>query len=117
MNPTRDPHWSIDGNILFPNCLIWVSEGTYLRHTLWPLAEDRTLWEIRVYYPKANTLAQRFSREYAKVIFRDLLMEDGSTMERTQSMLASGAKKEIYVQDEELLIRQHHKVMETYLNV
>jgi phenylpropionate dioxygenase-like ring-hydroxylating dioxygenase large terminal subunit len=117
VNPTRDPNWSIDGNILFPNCLIWVSEGTYLQHTLWPLAEDRTLWEIRVYYPKANTLAQRFSREYAKVIFRDLLMEDGSTMERTQSMLASGAKKEIHVQDEELLIRQHHKVMETYLNV
>jgi hypothetical protein len=31
-------------------------------------------------------------------------------------MLASGAKKEIVLQDEELLIRQHHKVTETYLN-
>jgi len=87
-----------------------------LTHTLWPLAEDRTWWEIRVYYPKATTLAQRFSQEYSKIIFRDLLMEDGSTMERTQSMLGSGAKKEIQLQDEELLIRHHHKVTGTFFN-
>jgi phenylpropionate dioxygenase-like ring-hydroxylating dioxygenase large terminal subunit len=116
VNPTRDPSWSIDGNILFPNCLLYVSEGTYLTHIFWPLAEDRTWWEVRVYYPKAQTLAHRFSQEYSKVIFRDLLMEDGSTMERTQSMLGSGAKKEIQLQDEEILIRQHHKVTETFFN-
>jgi hypothetical protein len=80
------------------------------------LTEDRTLWEVRFYYPKAVTLAQRFSQEYAKVILRDINMEDGSTLERTQTMLASGAKKEIVLQDQELLIRQHHKVTETYLS-
>ena len=116
VNPTQDPRWSIDGNALFPNCLLYVAERTYLTHTFWPLAEDRTLWEIRFYYPKAKTLAQRFSQEYAKVILRDINMEDGSTMERIQTMLASGAKKHIFLQDEELLIRQHHKVTETYLN-
>jgi len=73
-------------------------------------------WETRFYYPKAKTLAQRFSQEYAKVILRDINMEDGSTLERTQTMLASGVKKEIVLQDQELLIRQHHKVAETYLN-
>ena len=116
VNPTRNPDWSIDGNIIFPNCLIWVSDGTYLMHTLWPLAVDKTLWEARVFYPKAQTLAQRFSQEYAKVIFRDLLMEDGSTLERTQSMLVSGAKKQIVLQDQELLIRKHHQVAGSYLN-
>jgi hypothetical protein len=80
------------------------------------LAEDRTLWEVRFYYPQARTLAERFSQEYAKVILRDINMEDGSTMERTQAMLGSGAKKEIVLQDQELLIRQHHKVTDTYLN-
>jgi phenylpropionate dioxygenase-like ring-hydroxylating dioxygenase large terminal subunit len=116
VNPTRDPSWSIDGNAIFPNCLLYVAERTYLTHTFWPLAEDRTLWEVRFYYPKAKTLAERFSQEYAKVILRDINMEDGSTLERTQTMLASGAKKEIVLQDQELLIRQHHKVTETYLN-
>jgi hypothetical protein len=66
--------------------------------------------------PKANTLAQRFSQEYAKVILPDVNMEDGSTMERTQTMLASGAKKQIVLQDQELVIRQHHKVTKSYLN-
>jgi phenylpropionate dioxygenase-like ring-hydroxylating dioxygenase large terminal subunit len=116
VNPTRDPNWSIDGNAIFPNCLLYVAARTYLTHTFWPLAEDRTLWEVRFYYPKARTLAERFSQEYAKVILRDINMEDGSTMERTQTMLGSGAKKEIVLQDQELLIRQHHKVTETYLH-
>jgi phenylpropionate dioxygenase-like ring-hydroxylating dioxygenase large terminal subunit len=115
VNPTRDPRWSIDGNSIFPNCLMYVADQTFLTHTFWPLSEDRTLWEARFYYPKANTLAQRFSQEYAKVILRDVNMEDGSTLERTQTMLASHAKKEIVLQDQELLIRHHHYVAESYL--
>src|SRR5262249_55473379 len=115
VNPTRDSRWSIDGNSIFPNCLLYVAERTYLTHIFWPLAEDRTLWEVRFYYPGAKTLAQRFSQEYAKVILPDINMEDGSTLERTQTMLASGAKKEIVLQDQELLIRHHHRVAEAFL--
>ncbi|HEY1850225.1 MAG TPA: aromatic ring-hydroxylating dioxygenase subunit alpha [Candidatus Binataceae bacterium] len=116
INPTRDPRWATDGNAIFPNCLMYVSERSYLTHIFWPLAEDRTLWEARFYYPKAKTLAERFSQEYAKVILRDINMEDGSTLERTQTMLASGAKTEMVLQDQELLIRQHHKVAEEYIS-
>ncbi len=101
---------------IFPNCLLYVAERTYLTHIFWPLAEDRTIWEVTFYYTKAKTLARRFCQEYAKVILRDINMEDGSTVERTQLMLASGAKKEIVLQDQELLIRHHHKVAETFLN-
>jgi phenylpropionate dioxygenase-like ring-hydroxylating dioxygenase large terminal subunit len=116
VNPTRDPRWSIDGNSIFPNCLLYAAAQTYLTHTFWPLSENRTRWEVRLYYPKATTLAQQFSQEYSKVMLRDVNMEDGSTLERTQTMLASGARKEIFLQDQELLIRHHHKVAETYLN-
>jgi phenylpropionate dioxygenase-like ring-hydroxylating dioxygenase large terminal subunit len=116
VNPTRDPGWSIDGNSIFPNCLMYVAGQTYLTHTFWPLGENRTRWEVRLYYPKATTLAQRFSQEYSKVMLRDVNMEDGSTLERTQTMLASGARKEIHLQDQELLIRHHHHVAESYLN-
>ena len=116
VNPTRYPHWSFDGLALFPNCLIYISQGTYLTHIFWPLSENRTRWEIRTYSPKAKTLAERFCQEYGKVSFRDTLLEDGSTLERTQAMLASGAKKEIHLQDEELLIRQHHYVTAMFFN-
>jgi len=105
----------LDGNAIFPNCLLYVAERTFLTHLFWPLAADRTLWEARFYYPKAENLAQRFSQEYAKVILRDVNLEDGSTLERTQTMLESGAKQEVVLQDQELLIRHHHKVAEAYL--
>jgi hypothetical protein len=45
-----------------------------------------------------------------------VLVEDGGMFEKIQSMLASGAKKEIIVGDEELLIRHHHRVTETFFN-
>lgn len=116
VNPTRYPNWSFDGLMLFPNTLLYVSKGTYLTHIFWPLSENRTRWEIRNYAPKAKTLAGRFCQEYGTVTFRDTLLEDASTLERTQSMLASGAKREMVLQDEELFIRQHHYVAERFLN-
>ena len=116
VNPTGYPNWSFDGIALFPNCLIYVSQGTYLTHIFWPLAEDRCRWEIRTYSPPAKNLAGRFSQEYGKCFFRDTLLEDGSTLEKTQAMLMSGVKKEFYLQDQELILRHRLKVAETYIN-
>ncbi|MFT4560450.1 MAG: phenylpropionate dioxygenase-like ring-hydroxylating dioxygenase large terminal subunit [Gammaproteobacteria bacterium] len=116
VNPTDAENWSFDGISLFPNCLLYVSNATYLTHTFWPLAEDRCRWEIRTYSPRAANLAGRFSQEYGKCFFRDTLLEDGSTLERTQTMLMSGVKKEIYLQDQELILRHRLKVAERYIN-
>ena len=114
VNPTDYEHWSFDGLALFPNCLIYISKNTYLTHIFWPIGEHLTRWEIRSYSAKAKTLAERFAQEYGKVSFRDTLLEDASTLERTQKMLLSGAKRHITLQDEELLIRQHHKVTDQF---
>ena len=116
VNPTGYPNWSFDGLSLFPNCLIYVSKGTYLTHIFWPIAEDKCRWEIRTYAPPAENLAGRFAQEYGKCFFRDTLLEDGSTLEKTQIMLMSGVKKEIYLQDQELILRHRLKVAESYIN-
>ena len=50
--------------------------------------------------------AERFSQEYGRVMFRDIMNEDGRQIEETQSMLKSGAKKSFILKDEELFIRQ-----------
>jgi phenylpropionate dioxygenase-like ring-hydroxylating dioxygenase large terminal subunit len=114
--PSGDQLAALGGCSIFPNCVMYTNERTYLTHTFWPLAEDRTLWEVKYYYPKAHTLAERFAQEYHKVILRDINLEDGSTLERTQTMLRSGAKQYLVLQDQELLIRHHHKVADTFLN-
>ena len=116
VNPTRHRHWAFDGFALFPNYIMYISAETYLVHVFWPLAHNRTRWEIRSYTPRAQTLAQRFSQEYGKVSFRDTLLEDGSTLERTQAMLNSGARQNFHLHDEELLIRQGNAMIEHYLN-
>ena len=117
VNPTGAEDWSFSGFNCFPNSSIFVSQGGFLTHTFWPLAADRTLWEARIYFPKAKTLAEKFSQEYSRATFVDGVMaEDGGIFEKSQTMLASGAKKEIMLGDEELLIRHHHRMIEQYLN-
>ena len=112
VNPTRSRFWAFDANMFFPNFDVFVFDGTYLTHHFWPLAVDRTLWEVRTYFPQAENAAQRFSQEYSKVLLRDALLEDASTLEATQSMLASGAKTRFVLQDQELLVRHAHTVIE-----
>jgi phenylpropionate dioxygenase-like ring-hydroxylating dioxygenase large terminal subunit len=115
VNPTRSPNWSMDFNIIFPNFVIAVLNGTYFTEHMWPLAVDRTIWEVRMYYPPAANAGQRFSQEYSKCVLRDAVLEDANTHERTQSVLASGAKTHFVLQDEEVTVRHGHRVVEDYV--
>lgn len=115
VNPTRSPNWAFDANMIFPNFDLFVFNGTYLTHHFWPLTVDRTLWEIRTYFPTPATAGQRFAQEYGKCLLRDALLEDGSTLEQTQAVLASGAKTHFILQDQEVLIRHSHRVIEEYV--
>ena len=115
VNPTRNPAWALDLNVIFPNFFVDVSEGSYFTYNMWPLAVDRTLWEVRNYFPEPQNVGQRFSQEYSKTFFRDVLMEDANTLENTQHVLASGAKTHFILQDQEILIRHDHKVHEDHV--
>jgi phenylpropionate dioxygenase-like ring-hydroxylating dioxygenase large terminal subunit len=115
VNPMRHPSWALDLNVVFPNFFVDVSEGSYFTYNMWPLAVDRTLWEVRNYFPRPQSVGQRFSQEYGKTFFRDVLMEDGNTLEQTQQVLASGAKTHFILQDQEILIRHDHKVHEDHV--
>lgn len=112
VNPTRSPQWAFDLNVIFPNFSVDVSAGTYVTHHFWPLAVDRTRWEARLYVLPAQSLGQRFSHEVSKCLLRDTLLEDGSTLEATQAALSSGVKTYFNLQDEEVLVRHSHKVVE-----
>ena len=112
INSTRNPAWALDLNVVFPNFFLDAADGIYFTHHMWPVAVDRTVWEVHNYLPKTKSPAHRFSQEYSKTILRDGLMEDGRTLEETQAMLSSGAKKEFFLQDEELLVRYSHHVIQ-----
>jgi hypothetical protein len=46
-----------------------------------PLTVGRTIWEVHGYFPKATNAGQRFTQVFNRIIFRDTIMEDGSTLE------------------------------------
>ncbi len=112
VNPLGHKEWMIDLNVIFPCFFVDVSESSYFTHNFWPIAVDRTIWQSTQYFPKAKTAGQRFMQEYGHVLFRDIILEDGRTLEETQSMLSSGAKKEFPLQDQEIFVRQSHHVVE-----
>jgi len=101
---------------VFPNFVILLYQlGTstsYLTYHFWPLAVDRTIWEIRVHFREPLSVRERIRQEYFKCISRDTLQEDTAMHEAVHSGLASRAKPHIILQDNEIAIRHFHKVME-----
>ena len=112
VNHARSEDWTLDLNVIFPCFFVDVSQGSFFTHNFWPVAVDRTIWQSTQYFPKAKTVGQLFNQEYGHVLFRDIILEDGRTFEETQTVLASGAKKEFHLQDEEILIRHSHDVID-----
>lgn len=111
MNATRSKYWSVDLVIFFPGLSFTVSSGMYTAHQVWPLAPDRCLYQQRVFVRKAQNAAERFGQENTMVEFRDVVMEDLSTLERIQRALNSGQIKEFHYHDHELALRHQHRVV------
>jgi phenylpropionate dioxygenase-like ring-hydroxylating dioxygenase large terminal subunit len=106
VNPTGSPDWSFELQVFFPSFFLAVARGSYFTHQFLPLGVDKTLWQSTTCYSAPATMAQRFSQEHSRVMFRDIMCEDGRQIEETQSMLNSGAKRHFVLKDEELLVRQ-----------
>jgi phenylpropionate dioxygenase-like ring-hydroxylating dioxygenase large terminal subunit len=115
LNQTRDPNWAFDEYVIFPNFHLLLFMGMYITHNIWPISVDRTVWEARVYLPQPENPAQWFTAEYPKCMLRDAWLEDGSTLECTQTGLNSGAISHFILQDQELMIRHFQKQLRDYI--
>ena len=102
--------------LVFPNMVILLFKAPkadyMVTYNFWPLAVDHTIWEIRYYYPPADNAGARLAQEYALCRLRDTLQEDAKAHEAIHAGLASCAKREIQLQDDEICIRYFHKVVE-----
>lgn len=103
----KGPKWrgAFDFYHLFPNTMLGLLEGTYILFNFWPVAPNRTIWEINGFYPPVKDAGQLFSREYSKVSLREPMAEDSFTHEKVGPGLQSGALEEIHLQDEEMALR------------
>ncbi|OBJ85099.1 SRPBCC family protein [Mycobacterium sp. 1245852.3] len=110
LNRGGGTNWAFDAFFIFPNTLWLVNAGpSYAAMDVLPLGPDRTLWEARTYCPPARDGLERFAQEYNRVLARDTMCEDASTLEVTQAVLASGAKSTMILGEQELMLRHLHK--------
>lgn len=105
MNPSGDEAWWFDINVLFPNFFIDVGPGWYFTYNFWPVSVDETHWEMNIYQLEAQTAAQKIAQEHTKVLLRDILYEDLSTMEQTHESMKSGKLKTMIVGEMEIAVR------------
>lgn len=109
----------MDHFVIFPNFVILLVQTgrstSYITFNLWPLAIDRTVWEIRMHFTEPVTVRERLRQEYFKFITLDSLKEDTLAHEDVQAGLASRAKSHIILQDGEVTLRFFHKVVEDYV--
>jgi phenylpropionate dioxygenase-like ring-hydroxylating dioxygenase large terminal subunit len=108
LNISGSKNWTGELIQMLPSLQLSVFANSYLYHNFIPVAEDECLWDFRMYLPEPKSIAERFSQEYAAVQMREGVLEDTMTLEATQSVLSSGAKKEFILSDQEVLVRANH---------
>ncbi len=106
-------------HMFFPNFAMlffrFPANDFVITHNFWPLAVDRTLWEIRYYAPEPLNAAELLNQDFMQVFNRVVFDEDASAHETVHAGLESRAKRQLILQDEEIAIRHFHKVLDEQL--
>jgi hypothetical protein len=111
INPAGCDPWGLDSFQLWPNfvILIW-GQGWYLTYHYWPTAPNEHIFEGTLYFVPAKTARDRLAHEMAAVSFKEYGLQDGNTLEATQTMLESRVLERFPLMDQEVLCRHLHKV-------
>ncbi len=110
LNPARSPSWGVDSFVFFPNFMLLVWEpGWYLTYHYWPTSFNRHIFEGTLYFVPPANARERLRQELAAVTFKEYALQDGNTLEATQSMIESRAVTEFPLNDQEILLRHLHK--------
>jgi phenylpropionate dioxygenase-like ring-hydroxylating dioxygenase large terminal subunit len=116
VNPARHPAWGIDSFHFFPNfmLLLW-APNWYLTYHYWPTSYHTHIFEGTLYFVPPKTARQRLQQELAAVTFKEYALQDGNTLEATQTMLESRVVREFPLNDQEILLRSLHRTAGQYV--
>ena len=117
LNPARSRAWGLDSYLFFPNfmLLIW-KPNWYLTYHYWPTSYNTHIFEGTVYFVPPQNARERLAQELAVVTFKEYALQDGNTLEATQSMLESRAVTEFPLNDQEILLRHLHQTASRYVD-
>jgi phenylpropionate dioxygenase-like ring-hydroxylating dioxygenase large terminal subunit len=110
LNPAGHRAWGVDSFVFFPNFMLLVWErGWYLTYHYWPTSYNTHIFEGTLYFVPPKNARERLQQELAAVTFKEYALQDGNTLEATQTMLESRAVTAFPLNDQEILLRHLHK--------
>ena len=109
--------WGNDQFWLFPNLSVQIwARNYYITYMYWPESVDSHIYEIDMYFVPPATALDRLAQELTVDSTIEFAMQDVNTIEATHSALSTRAQKQFHLSDQELLIRQFHKVVRDTVN-
>jgi phenylpropionate dioxygenase-like ring-hydroxylating dioxygenase large terminal subunit len=116
INPTRDPRWGMDSFVFFPNFMLLVWRPNWvLTYHYWPTSYNTHIFEGTCYFVPPKNAFERLQQELAAVSFKEYGLQDGNTLEATQTMLESGTVDRFPLNDQEVLLRHLHRSAEEHV--
>jgi len=116
INPAKHPAWGEDSFLFFPNfmILIW-KPNWYLTYHYWPTSYNTHVFECSLYFVPPQNAYERLQQELAVVTFKEYGLQDGNTLEATQTMIEGGYVKDFPLCDQEVMLRHLHTVCKQYV--
>ena len=106
---------------LFPNTVLTLyrvgKSTSCITYNVWPIAVNRTVWEIRFHFREAASVRERLQQEYFKCLIRETLQEDSLIHENVSAGVFSRAKSHIVLQDDEAPIRHFRSVLDRHVGL
>ena len=104
--------WGNDQFWLFPNLSVQIwARNYYITYTYWPESADSHIYEIDLYFVPPVNARDRLAQELVVDSTIEFAMQDVNTIEATHSALKTRRQREFHLSDQELLIRQFHRVV------
>jgi phenylpropionate dioxygenase-like ring-hydroxylating dioxygenase large terminal subunit len=117
LNPARSKAWGLDSFVFFPNFMVLIWKPNWvLTYHYWPTSYNTHIFEGTCYFAPPKNALERLAQELAVVTFKEYALQDGNTLEATQSMLESRTPvTEFPLNDQEILLRHLHKTAQRYV--
>jgi phenylpropionate dioxygenase-like ring-hydroxylating dioxygenase large terminal subunit len=117
VNPARSRAWGVDSFLFFPNFMILIWKPNWvLTYHYWPTSYNTHIFEGTCYFVPPRNALERLRQELAVVTFKEYALQDGNTLEATQTMLESRAVREFPLNDQEVLLRHLHATARRYVD-
>ncbi|MFI5798127.1 aromatic ring-hydroxylating dioxygenase subunit alpha [Streptomyces sp. NPDC051677] len=117
INPTRSKVWGMDSFVFFPNFMLLVWRPNWvLTYHYWPTSYHTHIFEGTAYFVPPQNAFQRLQQELAVVSFKEYGLQDGNTLEATQTMLESRTLDRFPLCDQEVLLRHLHTTARQFVD-